>query len=648
MKRRALTWLLAAGAVAQAPEDPVIRVTSNLVQLDVVVTDNRDRLVTDLKKEDFEVLQDGKPQPVTNFSFVDMSAPLSPAPTGVRTGKSIQRANVRRSIAIVVDDLRLDWNNLIDVRAALKKYLDSQILPGDLVSISFTSSSAGALSQFTTNHELLKTAVDRIKINSTAAQEITLSGDAYDRFSLAALRRVVDSMAELPGRKSVMVFASPTSRAMTNEGLIRELIGRANSAGVSVYLVWPVRAGTSRFGGAMAATGDGDGGGGGTSLNAAQLDAAAGVVIPLETLGSPLGGGPGGPDELMWGRLASGTGGLYTGIGYDLRKALDKILTDQGSYYLLGYRPSQDSFDRKSHKIEVKVRRPGLKVRTHSDFIADPPAQVGGTVLDVLSRAVDSPFGATTIRTSLWPIFSAGGKEPVISTAVFVDGRDLQFERLPNGTYRGGVEFILKTVDTNDLESAETKRGFRLSLTAEVWKKISQTGVSYVIPHPVNGPGLYQVRIAVRDTVSGDVGSASQIVEIPDLKKKSLALSALLLHDAEENANPLSAPATRVFERGRAIEWMTEVYHPKVASASNAPHLYSSIRLYREGILVSELPFASTASKPLPGGHAFAQGSLPLNADLEPGGYTMELLVTDEPPERKAQPSSQRIDLEII
>lgn len=629
---------------AQAPpaDDSIIRVTSNLVQLDVVVTDNRDRLVTNLEKEDFEIFQDGKPQPITNFSFVDMTAPLPPA--GSRNAKSVQRANVRRSIAIVIDDFRLDWTNLIDIRDALKKYLNSQILPGDLVSISFTNAANGVFAPFTTNHELLKNAVDRIKINRTAAQEIAF-GARYERFSLAAFRRVVDLMAELPGRKSVIVFAPPTSRALTNEGLIRELIGRANGAGVSFYLSWPLRSGPATFGAAMAEIA----GGGGAAIDTTPLGYDPGpVVIPVETLGSPLGGGQGGPDELMWGKLASETGGFYTGIGYDLGKALDKILTDQGSYYLLGYRPSQDSFDRKSHKIEVKVRRPGLKVRTHSDFIADPPARSGGTVLDVLSRAVDSPFDATSIHTSLWPIFSAGGKEPTISSAVFVDGRDLQFERLADGTYRGGVEFILKTVSMTGLESAETRLGFRLNLTPEGWAKISQTGVNYTIPHPTSEPGLYQVRIAVRDVVSGDLGSASQILEIPDLKKKNLALSALLLHSPEENASPLSGPATRVFTRGRSIEWMTEVYNPKVASKSKAPQLYASVRLYREGVLAVELPYAPLGYQPIPGGHAFVQGRVPLDSNLEPGDFMIELRVIDEPPGLNVKPAVQRASLEVL
>src|ERR1700682_2650026 len=65
-----LPALMLVSAQSQAP-DAVIRINVNLVQVDAVVTDSKDKPVTDLKKEDFEILQDGKPQAITNFSFIN-------------------------------------------------------------------------------------------------------------------------------------------------------------------------------------------------------------------------------------------------------------------------------------------------------------------------------------------------------------------------------------------------------------------------------------------------------------------------------------------------------------------------------------------------------------------------------------------------
>src|SRR5215210_3748178 len=88
--------LLAPAAGRQQPDEPrpqqgapdedeVVRISTNLVQVDAVVTDGGGRQVTDLESRDFEILEDGKPQPITNFSYVSLGgpeAPATPAPQG--------------------------------------------------------------------------------------------------------------------------------------------------------------------------------------------------------------------------------------------------------------------------------------------------------------------------------------------------------------------------------------------------------------------------------------------------------------------------------------------------------------------------------------------------------------------------------------
>src|SRR5664280_2516888 len=67
----ALVLTPAPQAVQPQPADNVIRITVNLVQVDAVVMDSKDKPVTDLRKEDFVILQDGKPQVITNFFFIN-------------------------------------------------------------------------------------------------------------------------------------------------------------------------------------------------------------------------------------------------------------------------------------------------------------------------------------------------------------------------------------------------------------------------------------------------------------------------------------------------------------------------------------------------------------------------------------------------
>ena len=160
---------------AAAASNTVIRIDVNLVQVDAVVTDSKGRRAPNLQASDFEIWQDGKPQAITNFSYVSAKAgagtgaarrvvqakpvkgeppppPLPPDPTAVR-----------RTLALVVDDLGLSAENIPPVRDAIRSFLDEQMRPGDLVAIVRTSAGMGALQQFTTDKRLLYAALDRVK-----------------------------------------------------------------------------------------------------------------------------------------------------------------------------------------------------------------------------------------------------------------------------------------------------------------------------------------------------------------------------------------------------------------------------------------------------------------------------------------------------
>src|SRR5829696_5863949 len=159
---------------AGSDEDDVVRITTNLVQFDAVVTDKQGRHVADLRPEEFEVYLDGKRQEITNFAFVagepeagraaappvrkDKAAPPPPLPpVPLRAGQ------VRRTIALVADDLGTSFQDIAGVRRALKKFVDEQMQPGDLVAVMQTGRGLGALQQFTTDKQLLHRAIERVR-----------------------------------------------------------------------------------------------------------------------------------------------------------------------------------------------------------------------------------------------------------------------------------------------------------------------------------------------------------------------------------------------------------------------------------------------------------------------------------------------------
>ena len=152
-----------------------MRITTNLVQVDAVITDKNGKIVTDLKPEEIEIFEDGRKQKLTHFSYnvaegpapersampvvVDKNSPLVP-PTRLKP------EDIRRTIAIVVDDLGLSFESTYYVRRALKKFVDEQMQPGDLVAIIRTGGGMGALQQFTADKRQLYAAIERVKWNS--------------------------------------------------------------------------------------------------------------------------------------------------------------------------------------------------------------------------------------------------------------------------------------------------------------------------------------------------------------------------------------------------------------------------------------------------------------------------------------------------
>lgn len=148
------------GSPPAQKQGEVVKIGVTLVQLDVTVTDSKGRPVTDLKAEDFEVLQNTHPQRITNFSYVVAQSPTvgpEAAPGKAKTSQAeppappprLKPNQVRRAIALVADDLTLSFNSTVLVRDALKKFVDEQMQPGDLVAIIRTGAGMGALQQFT-------------------------------------------------------------------------------------------------------------------------------------------------------------------------------------------------------------------------------------------------------------------------------------------------------------------------------------------------------------------------------------------------------------------------------------------------------------------------------------------------------------------
>src|SRR6266568_5749462 len=225
-------------------EEAVVRITTNLVQVDAVITDRSGHPITDLKPEEVEILEDGKPQKISHFSYVVAARPSAVVSTAKPTTVdknappvapvALKPDQVRRTIAIVVDDLGLSFESVHFVRRALKTFVDEQMQPGDLVAIIRTAGGMGALQQFTSDKRQLYAAIDRVKFymggrgnigafapvgsNSLppgASGDLQAASDDLNRFredvfavgTLGAISYVIRGLRELPGRKSIILVS---------------------------------------------------------------------------------------------------------------------------------------------------------------------------------------------------------------------------------------------------------------------------------------------------------------------------------------------------------------------------------------------------------------------------------------------------------
>lgn len=680
-------------------EPPRFRVSVDVVRIDAVVTDRQGRIVADLGADDFEVFQDGKPQTVTFAQFVPVRASAAaphPTPAAVRPQpdapavpvlppRPVKKETIQRTLAILVDDLGLSWESMYYAKRALRTFIDRDMGPADLVAIVRTGGSFGGLQPFTTDRRLLHATVDRLIWNglSRSGVEPYEALNVWTTFdngrgmpvadsndfaalnsarsnmlaagSLGALNLAIQGANDLPGRKAV-VFVSEGFQAFDPEDTrVREAldraIDRAARAGVVVY--------------SLDARG----------LQTAGLQAADNFKRPssLGTMEESVRGQAAG--RLAFNRdtqealayLAEQTGGFAVLNTNDLARGLGRISDDLRDYYIIGYVPDEGTFAAKGkkpryHRISVKVRRPGVRVRTRKEFlgIADPEEPAGPpNPAQQLVRAAISPFVETAIelRATTLP-----GYSPKLGTflraLLHIDARALAFIEGADGKKTASADVLGMAFDRDGTQVAHLSTGFSVGLADGAADDALRDGLAYTLRIPVRRAGAYHVRFAVRDRSSGRLGSAGEFVEVPDVAGGEFALSGIVLRTEEtfsgtdeggsapaEGGEPIAVPpsqALRIYRAGATLSYAYEVYNAgnEVQAAPNVWRGTARILAAPNDTLV---PPAGRA------GRFGARGRLKLGAALPRGSYTLQVTAATPDPKGKGRlrTAVQRITFEV-
>ncbi|HVF30006.1 MAG TPA: VWA domain-containing protein [Pyrinomonadaceae bacterium] len=701
-----LTFFTSLSGLAQTPvpvqtppppadETDVVKITTALIQVDVTVTDKKGNIVRDLRPDEIEVYENGEKQDITKFSFIsnvrssDAPRMVSPNTPGLPPGP-VRAENVRRTIALVVDDLTLSFESTYFVRRALKKFVDEQMQPGDLVAIIRTGAGIGALQQFTSDRRQLHAAIERVRWNSLGAggigafaplearmrderqQEEPRPGDRtaedgereFDEFreslfatgTLGAVNYVVRGMQDLPGRKSIMLLSDGFSLVsrdsagfiQTNRVFesLRRLVDLANRAAVVVYTL---DARGLQYTGITAADDLS-----GRDIQQVENDLNDRRNRILDTQAG-----------LKY--LARQTGGLAIVNNNDLSGGIRKILDDQ-SYYLIGYEPDDSTFDarvRRFNRLEVKVTRPGTTVRYRSGFFGISDERLRRPVLTPAQRlvhALTSPFAMQEVSLRLNALYYNAPKDGnVVRSLVHVRAQDLVFKDTPDGQKQAVFDLIAAGFGDNGTVVDQISKTYTLTVKKEAYENFLVRGFVYDVSFPIKKPGAYQLRVALRDSATDKLGSANQFVEVPNLKKNRLHLSGVVLEnlplaewrkrDAGQPVSPnLPGPlidsSLRQFKRGTVLGFGFSIYNPILAPAAN---LTSQARLYRDGKVIFEgkvqtvPPLTGSVPKSVDFNSAIILGS-----EMAPGDYVLQVTIVDNLAKAKRNSVTQFVQFEIV
>jgi VWFA-related protein len=661
----------------EQPED-VIKVYTELRQTDVMVFDSKGQFVDGLARESFELKVDGKPAPITFFERVEAGTGKEEAQwlaaRDQRTPKPTAPTAYGRKVLFFVDDIHMSPTSIVQARDLIKKYLDYEQTEYDEAQIASASGNVGFFQQLTDNKTVLRHAVEKITPYHRTGKDFEIPPmGSYNAFlidrgdtevldyfvdellkqnrlltrpvavdlvraratnimrqashwvlkTLSALDNVIRDSTNVPGRK-VLFFISDGFLLNSNyndmSNAIRSLASDAARAGVVIYSI------DSR--GLVPPAVDNNASG---DLSNRLVRSGQGEIFAFQ---DPLNS------------LAEDSGGRPLFNNNDLYLAVDRGLKETSFYYLLGWTPERtDDGPTKFRKLEVSViGRPDLKVRVRKGaFTVDPAAAKPA------KRA--EPENTQTVVAKLQHALSASGpsREIPVSVALsYVDTPDKGpslsvVMEIPIEALSSDVESE-KPSTSVDFAGAVFDREGKSTTTfgqnVKLAEALKSGGRKLTYTHTVfPRPGLYQVRVAARDALSGRVGTAKSWIQVPDLAAKKLTLSSLVVGErpssnAEVNAGPLFSNqvplnVARRFKPDSFLRCLVFVYN----ATRTQPDLLTDVAIQVQ-VLRNNKPVITTPLKPVAAPVGHDHDRLPYATEvslkgLTSGRYTLSITAID-------------------
>jgi VWFA-related protein len=663
----ALALLLASSSVVsqQSSNDYTFRAKTELVLVNVTVRDRNGNLVRDLKREDFTVLEDNKPQQVISFDLENTDAVLSTAATEaplLRTtqphSNDVQQAIAtrplkdRRLIVLFFDLSSMQPDEIDRATTAAQNYVDKQMVAADLVSVVSLGSTLSVNQDFTSDRALLKKALQDFNLGegggfeegSTGTTEGTaetggsfaVDDTEYNIFNtdrrLQALRSIADKLTPIEEKKSLIYFSSGMDRTgIENQSQLRSATNAAVKANMAIYTM-DIRGLQALVPGGEAQN---------ASLRGTSPYSGKSTLSQYDSNFTT-------QETLV--TLAGDTGGKAFLDSNDFSRVFTGVQQDSSVYYLLGYHSNNSARDGRFRRITVKINRPGLKLDFRRGYYA--PADFQHSTHDDRERQLDEELASELSTTDL-PVYLSAAyfriseRKFYVPVSLVVPGSQIPFTR-NNDQDKATLDVLGIVTDIEKRPVGQIRDTVKLALNTNqlVQQKNVQYNNGFILP-----PGRYHLKFVVRENQSGRLGSFETDLTVPDLKTAPVKMSSIVLasqlqqNTKRKSENPLIRDGsevipsvTHVFSADQHLYFYYEVYDPTHAAAQadandrNNPaiRLLTNVAFFRGKAKAYETPLVESAQLNAPDRKAVIfQLDVPLT-QLKPGFYTCQVNVIDD------------------
>jgi VWFA-related protein len=569
-----LLTLTAQGQTPQKTQDDedVIKVKSNLVNIDVIVKDKKGKYISDLKAEDFTITENGATQKIEFFD-----APLSKTDTTSKSEAVVAAGSTappvtappvtapRNYVSLVLDSQTTDITNLKPVREGAMKYIREQITDTDAVAILSVTNGLRMVQPFTQDKAKLISSLESFGIsansgsfeqkelaeniastrefltNSPGGPTTSITTNAagseaarrmiaanvlqqfirlrtalslqQSRPILAALAALAEGLRSIPGKKTVVLFSQGFVTPAVLDWQVQSTIDIANRANVAIYII-----DSAGLRGAAQASG--------SLVPATPLAGVSGITDQEQRI-KAVGGetvfdnvrqeGLSREYDILY-RLSGDTGGRFIKGNNDIGQGLERINQEIQARYTLAYRSSNQNFDGSFRKVKIEVRRPDAQLISRSGYYAIPPEEI--VLLSPADKKLMSGFAAAEsspglpLFVSLTPFRSREGLY-TIPMAIEIPPSAVKFDRKSDKrAMQLEVLGVLKT--GSDRMISRLGGNFDVNLAEADYDLVVSNNIFYRQDLQLV-PGDYTIDLIVRDKLSGKITARREHFVLPEL-----------------------------------------------------------------------------------------------------------------------------------